>query len=357
MSHPLLIDRENLFYYVFIWLIIALFQTLILHYQFSLEWRVSRLDSLISNVFYSAMALSFWYPCRYISLEQKNRFTILFNHLSTGAIASLVWLGFIYIGMIKMATAGEAYQQFFNKSLPWRFFIGILFYLVMVSVYYLFIYYHNLQDKEIQEAELKILVKEAELKSLKFQINPHFIFNSLNSINSLILTDSSRASEMTVKLSEFLRSTLSGSDIPTRLFSEELKTARLYLDIEKIRFGDKIIYTENIEPQCLDATVPGMLLQPLIENAIKHGVYESIQPVKIELTCYQEGDYLEIILENNYDPETISSKGEGIGLKNIRSRLEMMYTQTKFGNDVYPNQLAANRKRGSRFPGKSIHPA
>jgi hypothetical protein len=329
MSHPLFINRENLFYYVFIWLIIALFQMLILHYQFSLEWRFSILDSLISNAIYGGMALSFWYPCRYISLEQRNRFTILFNHLSTGAIASLVWLGIIYIAMVKAAAAGEVYQQFFNKSLPWRFFIGILFYLVMVAVYYLFIYYHNLQDKEIQEAELKTLVKEAELKSLKFQINPHFIFNSLNSINSLILT-----------LSEFLRTTLSSNDAATKIFSEELKTARLYLDIEKIRFGDKIHYSENIEKECLETAVPNMLLQPLLENAIKHGVYESIKAVQIQLTCYREGDYLRIIIENDFDPETISPGGEGIGLKNIRNRLEMIYNQTNLlqierGSDVF----------------------
>lgn len=328
MSHPLFLKRSNLLYYVLVWLMVAVFQFLILRFQFALNPHIALLDSFVSNLLYAGMGLSFWYPCRYISLEHKGLLSILLNHAIAASIAALIWLGIIYLALVKMAVAGADYQQFFLLSFPWRFFIGALFYFVMVAFYYLLIYYHNFQEKLTREAELNTLVKEAELKMLKFQINPHFIFNSLNSINSLILSDSTRASEMTVKLSEFLRATLSGNDITTKPFGEELKTARLYLDIEKIRFGDKIRYNEHIEKECLETAVPGMFLQPLFENAIKHGVYESLQPVNIQLTCSRKNEYLEIILENDYDPETASAKGEGIGLKNIRSRLEMIYNRT-----------------------------
>lgn len=328
MSHPLFLKRSNLLYYVLAWLLVAVFQFLVLHFQFALSPQTALLDSFISNAVYAGMGLSFWYPCRYISLERKGLLSILLNHAITASMAALIWLGIVYLILVKIAAAGADYQQFFLLSFPWRFFIGVLLYFVMVAFYYLLIYYYNFQEKLTREAELNSLVKEAELKMLKFQINPHFIFNSLNSINSLILTDSTRASEMTVKLSEFIRATLSGNDIATKALGEELKTARLYLDIEKIRFGDKIRYNEDIEKECLETAVPGMFLQPLFENAIKHGVYESIQPVKIELACTRKNEYLEIILENDYDPETASAKGEGIGLKNIRSRLEMIYNRT-----------------------------
>lgn len=327
MSHPLFLKKSNLLFYAAIWLLIAIFHFLILQYQFNLAFAAAFLDSLVSNALYAGMALSFWYPCRYISLEQKSIFHIFFNHAIAAAIAALIWLGAIYLGLVRLAAAGEEYRQFFQRSFPWRLFIGALFYFVTVAFYYLLIYYQNFQEKLTREAELKSLVKEAELKTLKFQINPHFIFNSLNSVNSLILTDPPAASRMTVKLSEFLRATLSGNEKLLRTLEEELATARLYLDIEKIRFGEKIIYREEVAEECRKTLLPAMLLQPLLENAVKHGVYESLEPVTIKLFCGAERDFLAITMENNYESAATASKGEGIGLKNIRSRLEMMYSR------------------------------
>ena len=327
MSHPLFLKRANLLYYVLVWLFIAFFQFLILQFQFALSPQIAFLDSFVSNAVYAGMGLSFWYPCRYISLERKGLLSILLNHAIAAFMAALIWLGIIYLTLVKIAAAGADYQQFFLRSFPWRFFIGALFYFVMAAFYYLLIYYYNFQEKLTREAELKSLVKEAELKMLKFQINPHFIFNSLNSVNSLILSDPTAAGRMIVKLSEFLRTTLSGSETSLKTLKEELATARLYLDIEKIRFGEKINYIEEVAEDCLRVPLPGMLLQPLLENAIKHGVYESIQPVTITLFCRMEANYLRIDLANSYDPEALSSKGEGIGLRNIQNRLEMIYNR------------------------------
>jgi LytS/YehU family sensor histidine kinase len=223
--------------------------------------------------------------------------------------------------------SSDSYDKFFKDSLLWRSLIGILFYFVMISLYYLIIYYQNFHQKLMRESELKSLIKEAELKTLKFQINPHFIFNSLNSINALIHSSPEKAGKMTVMLGDFLRSTLSKNEEPMIYLSEELRRARLYLNIEKVRFGEKINYVEEVDHSCMDIKVPTMILQPLFENAVKHGVYESIEPVTIKLICNKQNDFVTLILENDFDSNAVTKKGEGIGLENIRARMQKVYNQ------------------------------
>jgi LytS/YehU family sensor histidine kinase len=132
---------------------------------------------------------------------------------------------------------------------------------------------------------------------------------------------------MTINLSTFLRGTLSKNEKQKTKLSEELDNVRLYLKIERVRFEGKFELTEELSDECLNMEVPNMILQPLFENAIKHGVYESLNLVKINLSCKREGDYLKITVANNYDKDAAPRKGEGIGLKNIRNRLQLIYNQ------------------------------
>jgi len=196
-----------------------------------------------------------------------------------------------------------------------------------VTVNYLIIYYGNFREKSLKEVELRALVKEAELKSLKYQIKPHFIFNSLNSISSLTMIDPERARDMIIKLSDFMRGTLAKSTGQKYSLEEELKNVKLYLDIEKIRFEDKFIYTEDVSDGCRKVEVPNLILQPIFENAIKYGVYEITETVEIKLTCKRQAEYMVITISNNYDPDSVPRKGEGIGLNNIRQRLKLIYNQ------------------------------
>jgi LytS/YehU family sensor histidine kinase len=132
---------------------------------------------------------------------------------------------------------------------------------------------------------------------------------------------------MTIKLSEFLRSTLERNDIQTSKLEEEIKTIKLYLDIEKIRFEDKIKFVEELDKRCLQKQVPSMILQPLFENAVKYGVYESLEEAQIKFTCRDSNDSLRIIIENSFDTNSVAKKGAGVGIKNIRERLEKIYNQ------------------------------
>jgi len=328
MSHPLFQRKNSLFYYLFVWSLITVSHTVILNIGIGLRWEFALWDGIVLNLTYAFLALSFWYSCKFISLEKRNFFPILINHSLASVVSSLIWLGIAYIILVRIAIPDQLYHKFFNNAFLWRLLIGILFYFIMVSFYYLLIYYQSFHEKLLRESELKALVKEAELKTLKFQINPHFIFNSLNSINSLILSSPQKAGEMTIKLSEFLRSTLAKNEAQTGKLEDEIRTAKLYLDIEEVRFGDKIDFIEEVDGKCLNKAVPSMILQPLFENAIKHGVYESIEMVQIKFTCRINNNYLKIMVENNFDPETVNRTGIGVGLDNIRNRLEKAYNQS-----------------------------
>ena len=326
MKHPIL-RRRNLTFYSSAWIVITLIHALFLRFSQNIEVLWAFIDSLVFNLLYAAFALSFWYMCKSISIENLKILKLIENHGAAAAFSSLIWFGLSYALLMNIFPVEENYRLFLRGSLVWRIFIGVLFYFLSVAFYYVYIYSVNFKKQLLKEAELKTLVKEAELKSLKFQINPHFIFNSLNSINSLTMSDPQKAGEMTIKLSDYLRFTLSKNEKRKTKLKEEIDSIKLYLDIEKVRFGDKIEYVEEIQDKCLDAQVPSMILQPLFENAIKHGVYESLETVGIKFSCSLNGDYLKVVVENEYDPETSTQKGEGIGLKNIRERLEKTYSK------------------------------
>jgi len=153
-----------------------------------------------------------------------------------------------------------------------------------------------------------------------------FLFNSLNSISSLTITNPEKAHEMIIKLSGFLRYSLAHDPnnlIPLR---QEIENMESYIAVEKIRFGDKLIFENNISEQCQGHKVPFLILQPLIENAIKHGVYESMEPITVAVSCQKlDENKIEIIIENGFDPNTIPRKGTGTGIKNIKDRLKIIY--------------------------------
>jgi LytS/YehU family sensor histidine kinase len=219
----------------------------------------------------------------------------------------------------------EAYLTYLNKSIPWRIGIGFMVYTLMALNYYLQIYYQNFKEKLVRESELKALVRESQLSSLKSQINPHFLFNSLNSISSLTMVSPERAQDMVINLSDFLRYSLSSKNESLTTFQKELQNIDRYLKIEKIRFGKRLHVEKQISEPCLRFYLPGLILQPLMENAVKYGVYESTDKsnIFIEASCTE--DVLEVTIRNDYDPDYISKRGEGIGLRNVASRMKIQY--------------------------------
>jgi two-component system sensor histidine kinase AlgZ len=206
------------------------------------------------------------------------------------------------------------------------FAMGALLYLIAAGLHYALLAIENSRAAERRAAEARTLAREAQLQALKFQINPHFLFNSLHSIAALATLDGPRAREMCVRLAEFLRSSLGLENRERIPLEEELALARSYLEVERVRFGERLRVQEQIEPECRQCGVPALLLQPLVENAVKHGIAGLVDGGSIRIGArWQTGDVI-ITLENSYDPEAAVAPGKlGLGLAHVRRRLAMRY--------------------------------
>jgi two-component system LytT family sensor kinase len=324
--NPILKSPKSILFYLLFVLAIAVLYINLITFEVKLSFTISAADAIVFNLLIAALGLSFWYSSVYLSIENNQITKIILTHFGGGILISIVWLALGYFAVISVINDTDMFGDFFVKTIKSRFIIGILYYFLLTAFYYIVIYYSGFQERTLKETELKNLVTEAELRSLKFQINPHFIFNSLNSMSALTEIDPKKAKQMIIKLADFLRYTLANNDKQKNTLNEELKNIKLYLDIEKIRFEDKFIYVEELHEECGKTEIPSMILQPLFENAIKHAVYETLDTVTIKLTCSRQDDFLKITLCNNFEGET-HKKGAGVGLKNIKDRLSLIYQQ------------------------------
>ena len=327
MANPFLERNKHLYIYGITWMFIAIIQTLLILAATDLKLYIALTDSLVFNFIYAILAVMVWYPIRYGNPEGKLSLSIIITYLVVGVVVIAGWLYIGYLVLKIILVENEAYFEFLNDSFITRLSTGILYYGVTLLIYHLFIYGRELEAKKLNETQLNLLVRETELSVLRSQLNPHFLFNSLNSISSLTLSDPERARDMIIKLSEFLRYALKHGEREKTRFSEEIKNIELYLEIEKIRFGNKLVFAKEISSECETGLIPNMILQPLFENAVKHGVYESTEPILIELSCRESKEGMEISIRNNFDPGPGSRKGAGIGLKNVKNRLMLIYSK------------------------------
>ena len=333
-AHPILKNNKNLTWYLLVWLGIMASHQANLSWGIGLELKYALSDNIIFNLFLVGLGLSLWYPAKYISFQNHSIVKIFLSHIFGGIFIMAIWLALGYFIINSIIPINESYSSFFISTLPWRYLVGVLYYFIFTAFYYVIIYYSDYQERTVRESELRSLITQAELKSLKFQINPHFIFNSLNSMSALTVINPDKARNMILKLADFLRYTLASNERQTTSLSDQIKNIRLYLDIEKIRFEDKFEFIEDVEEECLTVKVPSMILQPLFENAIKHAVYEALDKVTINLTAKIRNDFMEINVQNNFDGNSIKKSGTGIGLNNIKSRLELLYNQEDLLNIV-----------------------
>ncbi|MDT8400595.1 MAG: histidine kinase [Bacteroidales bacterium] len=325
MIHPILSKRNRLLVYWLIWLLIGLGQSLLISYSSGISVPAAFSDGFISAIIFGITAIALWFPVNQFRQGINNIRMTLINHLLMAVIALGIWIFLTRFLVLAFLDEKEFYKSFWENSIYYRLGAGAFIYVVVILTYYLLISMDNIARKDMREAKLENMLKETELMMLRSQINPHFLFNSLNSISSLTISDAPRAREMVIKLSDFMRYALSRKDDRTVSLRTELENLRLYLDIEKIRFGERLEFREDVEDECLDFKVPNMLLQPIYENAIKHGVYESSETVNIKLTARRLNGAVNISISNDYDPESISPGGTGTGLKNVNRRLELYY--------------------------------
>jgi sensor histidine kinase YesM len=325
MKHPVLGNRVWLIVWWLAWLFLAMGQSLLFYFAYGSFTRVSILDSGISLLIYSGLSLSLWYPFSYFNSGEIKTIPLISNLVLTGAITIAIWVLLTKVIMANILPEAQNYLSYWDITLPYRIGTGAIIYFLVILTYFLNVSLSNLSEKNAKEVRLQNIVKETELRLLRSQINPHFLFNSLNSISSLTITDPEKARDMIVKLSEFMRYALSRKDEQPVTLRSEIENLMLYLEIEKVRFGDRLTTEEIIDGDCLDFKIPVLLLQPLYENAIKHGVYESTETVKITTNAKIADGYILITISNNYSPSPSQKKGTGTGLSNVSRRMELFY--------------------------------
>ena len=232
-----------------------------------------------------------------------------------------------------------------EKALPFLWAFGVLLYLACAAFYYLLLAQDQAEEAEQARMRLQMLAQDAELKALRAQLNPHFLFNALNSISALTSLDAARARDMCVRLSDFLRRSLGLGERTSVALSEELELCRGYLAIEQIRFGQRLRLDWRTAPEVEAALLPPLLLQPLVENAIKHGISPLAEGGEVRLEAGLEGARVRIRLENPVDPDAPRPQGLGLGLRQVRLRLlgrfgEAASFEAGLSGDRYAVQLS-----------------
>jgi two-component system sensor histidine kinase AlgZ len=324
--HPLIAGQGRLSLYLLAWTPLALLLAYLLVMMGGLGWQEAVTLSLPLALFYAFICLTPWYMCRVLPLDGSPAFKILGNHLAAAIVAGLTWIVLAKgLGLLLGRYFFPRLNQRFSPQLPLLFGIGVLLYLLSVALHYVLLSMESSKEAETREQEALTLARESELKALKAQINPHFLFNSLNSISALATVDGLRAREMCIKLSDFLRSTLKLGEKQSISLAEELALAKAYLEVEQVRFGARMRVEIDADRNCGQCVVPSLLLQPLVENAVKHGIAGLVDGGTIRLKARCGDGWLQVKIENEFDPDAPSAARHGLGLRNVRDRLRALY--------------------------------
>ncbi len=326
--HPILSQTRRLGLYLLAWFPLAALVLYLLARNGQMGIGEAALFSIVICYVYAFMCPSAWYTCRATPIETSSFSRLLGTHLIAAMTLSLFWLTIatiLAVGLSFIPTfhgLAERVKQL--NPLLWT--LGILLYLLSVGLHYVLIALEASRAAEQRESAARILARDAELRALKAQINPHFIFNSLHSISALTSMDAGRARDMCISLSEFLRLTLGMGEKSAIPLSEELALLHKYLAIEKIRFGARLEMKEEVQPQTLDCVVPPLLLQPLIENAVSHGISHLPEGGWIRLDIQQpDPQSVHIEVENTFDPDSPPRRKNGMGLKIVQQRIEARF--------------------------------
>jgi len=332
--HPILASRKRLLAYALGWLPFLALQTIQL-LLFGWSFTNAFFFSLPGALLAAGLFLTSGYLCRTMPLKTTAPW-ILGSSLGLASLvmgALWTWLSFQVVALLSLMSplAGLADCMPRGSAVFVGFMgTGSLFYLVTAAMNYVLMAQDQNLESERTEQDLRMLAREAELKALRAQLNPHFLFNSLNSISALTTIDPKRAREMCVLLSDFLRKSLKLGERPMVALSEEIDLLRAYLSIERIRFGARLSVEWSIDAEAEPVLIPTLLLQPLVENAIKHGIAAIPDGGTIAISATRKGGFVEILLENPVDSDAEPPQGLGIGLRQVKMRL-----QGRYGQDIF----------------------
>jgi two-component system LytT family sensor kinase len=293
---------------------------ILFHYVLHLNLRNSAIDAATTNVLLGLACIVISNILGYYQPKKQATLYVLF--ISLIVTSTLLSLNHVVLDSLIL---DQNYQIFLALSLPIRFLVFLVFlsWCALANI----LWYKLEEQAYMQERfyQIQNLAKEAELNKLRHQLQPHFLFNSLNSVFALTIVNPKEAGTMITKLAAFLRGTLKRDDDTWVSVEEEMEYIQLYLDIEKVRFSHRLQIEISVDEASLEQKLPGTILQPVIENAIKFGLYNTSEAITISVDVRISNQMLKVTVKNPYDPDVKTDAGTGFGLSAIRRRLYLLF--------------------------------
>ncbi len=325
--HPLLTPINRLGLYLLAWAPLTAILIYVMAGPGGLGWLDATFLIVPLCLIYEGVCLSAWYSCKGAPIRSTPAKRLFLTHTLAAAILSILWVqaAKLIAYLLSQVHVFQGLDQKFAPQAPLLFAAGFLMYSLAVASHYVILEIEESRVAQARALESSVFARDAELKALKAQVNPHFLFNSLNSISALTSIDADRAREMCILLADFLRMTLGLGEKALVPLREELELLQRFLAIEKVRLGERLHVDVYVEAQAQTCMLPPLLLQPLVENAIIHGIANLPAGGTVRLSAECGDGHLHLSIENSVDPDAPASRKGGRGLTNVRQRLEARY--------------------------------
>lgn len=313
--------------YLAAWIPLAAALAALLRRSPGISWGDASLLAVPAAGLLAPICLVTRYPARGLPPERTPIGTLLLAHGAGAIVTTALWLGILRLWAEAVARVGPVttLPNLMREQIVVLAAAGVLLYLLSVIFHSMVQAVERSRKSERRALELGLVARESELTLLRAQVDPHFLFNALNAIASLVGSDPGRARALCLRLGDFLRASLRIGKTKRILLADELALARDFLAIEQIRFGDRLRIVERIDDDCLECMVPPLILQPLVENAVRHGIAGLVAGGDVVIEARRAGSMLSLTVENAVDPDMPPRRGDGIGLANVRRRIFTLY--------------------------------
>jgi hypothetical protein len=326
--HPIAAERGRFLPYLLAWVPLGVLLAALLALAGALAWTEALAVALPLTLLYADVCLGAFYVCRAVPLGPTHLGRLAATQLAAAVASAILWVlasrawifALDWLGLFPGLAAKEP-----RTVGVVVFGMGVLLFLLSSALHYVLAAVEASRRAETEALRLELVSREAELRALRAQIHPHFLFNALNSISALIGSDPAGARRMCILLAEFLRASLTLGTRDRVPLGEELALVEKLLAIEGVRFGSRLGREQLVEEDARPCLVPPLLLQPLVENAVTHGIAGLVDGGTVRIEARRRGSHLDVAVENPRDPETPARKGTGLGLDNVKRRLLAAY--------------------------------
>jgi two-component system sensor histidine kinase AlgZ len=325
--HPILAHPTRLAVYIAVWIAFGALLAAVIAFGGAVSFTRAALYAGPLALLLGAQSLSSWYLVQVLPAEETPMQRLIGTWFGAGLVSLAIWMA-AALGWARLLgrLKGESFSGPLEAGMTsLLLFAGAIGFLVAVLGHYMVAAFEHTRQAERRALEMRVFAREAELKSLRAQLDPHFLFNSLNSVAALIGSDPQAARRMCFLMAGFFRKSLGLGRQDAIALAEEISLAETFLAIEEVRFGERLRTRFEVAQDTLSLAVPPLVLQPLVENAVHHGVAHLVEGGEVKVEARRRDGLLELSVENPCDPDRPQSRGAGVGLSNVRSRIEALF--------------------------------